>query len=250
MGGVGNGRDGRRVPSTSAPPVRRCQYVAGTVEEVPAPLHPHPRGTPQTSSVRKPRATAPAAGRVDLPATLGRARPTREDRERFLQIASRIARLGGWRIDLKKGVVSLSDEASQIHGLPNGSTFPIQVGMDFYPAEVRPLITAAFAACASDGTPYELEVDILTATGQRVPVRVSGEAVRGADGTIDRIQGAIQDISALREAQADAERVGARLVRTLESVTDAFYTVDRSWRFTYVNPEAERLLQRTRGSRR
>lgn len=52
--------------------------------------------------------------------------------------------------------------------------------------------------------------------------------------------------SALRAAQADTERVGARLIRTLESVTDAFYTLDRSWRFTYVNAEAERLQQRTR----
>jgi PAS domain S-box-containing protein len=38
----------------------------------------------------------------------------------------------------------------------------------------------------------------------------------------------------------------ARLARALESVTDAFYTLDREWRFTYVNPEAERLQQRTR----
>ena len=54
------------------------------------------------------------------------------------------------------------------------------------------------------------------------------------------------DFAALREAQADARRVGARLVRTLEKMTDAFYTLDRSWRFTYVNPEAERLQERTR----
>jgi PAS domain S-box-containing protein len=43
-----------------------------------------------------------------------------------------------------------------------------------------------------------------------------------------------------------ARRVDARLARALESVTDAFYTLDREWRFTYVNPEAERLQQRTR----
>ncbi len=59
-------------------------------------------------------------------------------------------------------------------------------------------------------------------------------------------RGTARAVSALRAAQADTERVGARLIRTLESVTDAFYTLDRSWRFTYVNPEAERLQQRTR----
>src|SRR6185295_12008307 len=45
---------------------------------------------------------------------------------------------------------------------------------------------------------------------------------------------------------ASADRLGGRLARTLESITDAFYTLDRDWRFTYVNPEAERLQQRTR----
>ncbi len=32
----------------------------------------------------------------------------------------------------------------------------------------------------------------------------------------------------------------------LERVTDAFYAVDRAWDFVYLNPEAERVLQRTR----
>jgi len=38
-----------------------------------------------------------------------------------------------------------------------------------------------------------------------------------------------------------------RLVTTLESITDAFFTLDAEWRFTYVNQEAERVLQRDRG---
>lgn len=32
----------------------------------------------------------------------------------------------------------------------------------------------------------------------------------------------------------------------LESITDAFFAVDREWRFTYVNAEAERFLHKTR----
>jgi PAS domain S-box-containing protein len=32
----------------------------------------------------------------------------------------------------------------------------------------------------------------------------------------------------------------------LENITDAFFTLDRDWRFTYVNREAERLLERPR----
>jgi PAS domain S-box-containing protein len=53
-------------------------------------------------------------------------------------------------------------------------------------------------------------------------------------------------LTELGEAQSRAERIGGRLARTLESITDAFYTLDREWRFTYVNHEAERIQQRTR----
>ena len=42
-----------------------------------------------------------------------------------------------------------------------------------------------------------------------------------------------------REAEATA--------RILESITDAFFTLDRDWRFTYVNDQAERILFQTRG---
>jgi PAS domain S-box-containing protein len=42
-------------------------------------------------------------------------------------------------------------------------------------------------------------------------------------------------------------RLANRLTATLESITDAFFTLGRDWRFTYVNQEAERILERTRG---
>lgn len=54
---------------------------------------------------------------------------------------------------------------------------------------------------------------------------------------------------------SDTERerllVGEREARqqlssVLESITDAFYSIDTQWRFTYLNREAERLLQRSR----
>lgn len=68
----------------------------------------------------------------------------------------------------------------------------------------------------------------------------------GPGGRIERVDGALEDLTGLREAQVDAARLGIRLVRTLETIADGFYVVDRSWRFTYVNQEAERMLRRPR----
>ena len=54
-------------------------------------------------------------------------------------------------------------------------------------------------------------------------------------------------LSAIDEQQAavsDLSIATRRTQRILESITDAFYALDRGWRFTYVNNEALRLLRR------
>lgn len=170
-----------------------------------------------------------------------------EEVDRLLAIAARVVHLGGWTVNLAEDVEHMSDEVCAIHDLPPGTTLTEEEALAFYAPESRALIAAAFRDCATNGVPYDMEVEIITAKGRRIAVREIGEAVRGPDGAIERVHGAFQDLSALREAEANAERIGARLVRTLENVTDAFYTLDREWRYTYVNREAERIQGKTRG---
>ncbi len=54
----------------------------------------------------------------------------------------------------------------------------------------------------------------------------------------------IRKQAAAREAELRAEAEAARdqAMGVLESITDAFAVFDREWRFTYVNPETERLV--------
>lgn len=44
----------------------------------------------------------------------------------------------------------------------------------------------------------------------------------------------------------DTQEASERITRTLESITDAFFTVDRDWRFTYLNRRAEQFMRRSR----
>src|SRR5690606_10016434 len=53
------------------------------------------------------------------------------------------------------------------------------------------------------------------------------------------------EIDILRESGARAQSE-ARVTRILEGITDAFFALDREWRFSYVNRAAEGLLQRSR----
>jgi len=66
------------------------------------------------------------------------------------------------------------------------------------------------------------------------------------DGGLVGLEGFISDITEQKEARDELQRLADRLHTTLESITDAFYTVDRDWRFTYVNREAECVLGESR----
>ncbi len=54
--------------------------------------------------------------------------------------------------------------------------------------------------------------------------------------------------TARREAEELLHAAGERASEVLESIGDAFFALDRDWRFTYVNAQAERLLARRRDS--
>jgi PAS domain S-box-containing protein len=47
-------------------------------------------------------------------------------------------------------------------------------------------------------------------------------------------------------ARSESETARNRVTTILESITDAFFTLDQEWRFTYLNQQAELLLHRTR----
>jgi PAS domain S-box-containing protein len=53
-----------------------------------------------------------------------------------------------------------------------------------------------------------------------------------------------RDITELK--QAAQQELHQQTTNILESISDAFVAVDQDWRFTYVNPQAEQLLQKTR----
>jgi len=115
-----------------------------------------------------------------------------------------------------------------------------------------PASQPAFAALlARPGAP--VEVALRSAAGGTVPIEFIG-AVATLDG-VPAIIASGRDISRrledeaerealLRQAQtarAEAEAASARLIDVLESMNDAFFSLDREWRILYLNPRAEQL---------
>ena len=179
---------------------------------------------------------------------LRRATEAQAQNQAILRIAGRVARLGGWRFAVNDPVLTLSDETAAICEEPPGYAPSVDASLTQYLPEYRELVGTAFGLCVRDGVPFDLEAQLVTARGRSVWVRIIGEAERDAHGTITHVQGGMQDISEQKAAAEEIHSLGVRLLDTLESITDGFCTVSREWRFTYVNAEAERLLERKRAS--
>lgn len=56
----------------------------------------------------------------------------------------------------------------------------------------------------------------------------------------------IRDLAERNHARAALQESARTLHNILENTTDGFFALDREWRFTYLNPEAEKLLERQR----
>lgn len=164
----------------------------------------------------------------------------------LLGMASRLSRLGAWQVDLPGYELTWSDEVRAIYELPADVTPSVKASIDFYEPEYRGALRQLVNDCVTHGTPFDAEMQLITARGRRIWVRVVGEALRDEAGGIVRIQGAFQDIDAQKQAETREHALATRLTTTLESITDAFFLLDQHWNFVFLNGQAESLLKRSR----
>ncbi len=68
--------------------------------------------------------------------------------------------------------------------------------------------------------------------------------VRDADGQVVQLVAISRDTTTARHAEVALRESEEQSRNILESITDAFFAVDQSWQFTYVNRSAEVLLDR------
>jgi PAS domain S-box-containing protein len=180
--------------------------------------------------------------RAELTAELERQEEAVERQAALLRLAGRLGRVGGWAVDVSSGQLYWSDEVFDILEVPRDRQPTLPEALAAWPVEHRETVQEALRACTEQGVSFDLEAETVTGTGRRLWVRAVGAAERDGDGQISRVVGAFLDITPAKEAAARTEALAQRLTTTMESITDAIGTIDRSWRITYLNPRAEQLL--------
>ena len=159
----------------------------------------------------------------------------------LLQQTGEMARIGGWELTVETMTPYWSAEVYRILELDPALPLGMKESLGFHPPEMQPLARATVAAALADGTPWDMEVPLLTAQGRRLWVRTRGHAI-WRDGKVVRLMGVLQDITDQHESQAQLRLLEAAVSRLNDIVliTEADPLDEPGPRIVFVNNAFER----------
>ena len=158
-----------------------------------------------------------------------------------LQLTGEMARVGGWELNLEDMRLTWSDQTFRIHDLVPTDAVELSTAIEFYALEARPVISAAVERAIEHGTPWSLELPLVTASGRNIWVRAQGRAMQQA-GKAVRLTGTFQDISEQRQAQEQLRLLETCVSRLNDIVliTEAEPQDEPGPRIVFVNDAFER----------
>ena len=136
----------------------------------------------------------------------------RKNRERERVIANqlldesqKIAKLGGWELNLETGLLYWTAETYRLHETSPEEFDPtVDAGVDCFLPESRIIISEALDQAINHCVDYDLELETFTTKGRKIDVRTTCNVTQ-KDGVAVRLTGIFQDISDQKTAQRKLE---------------------------------------------
>jgi PAS domain S-box-containing protein len=164
----------------------------------------------------------------------------------LLERTEAVSKTGGWEYDVATGELTWTDEVFRIYGVERTSD-PTEVtrAIAAYDPESAPIIDAAFRRLVAEGVPYDLELGLIRADGQRVWVRTIGRPVID-DGRVVRVGGNISDVTERKRVE-EALRASDELFHDGFDHSLTLHAPGRSGREPRGHPHDGRTRQALRG---
>jgi PAS domain-containing protein len=130
----------------------------------------------------------------------------------------RLAQIGPWDWQVSTQKLTWSPELFRIHHADLGFEPTFEGMLAFYEPEARATLREAFEKAVRQGTPFDLELPIVTAGGQRHWVRFLGKA-ESKGGSTTHLYGAVQNITEIRESENARRRLETQLFQAQKMET-------------------------------
>jgi diguanylate cyclase (GGDEF)-like protein/PAS domain S-box-containing protein len=136
----------------------------------------------------------------------------------LLNQSQKVARVGGWELDLKSGNLFWTDETYRLHDTsPEEFNPTVDAGISYFLPESQTIISKALDAAINHCVGYDLELDALTTNGRKIDVRTTC-IVTQEDGIAVRLTGIFQDISEHKDIQRKLELTNLNLAQVNEAL--------------------------------
>ena len=159
-------------------------------------------------------------------------RESRESAER-LSLALEAAHLGDWSWDALTDVVTLSDRAAEIFGIPPGPHMTWTRLRDLIHEEDREKARLAVERTIAERIDYDIEYRVIQPYGNQRWIAAKGRATYDPEGQAGGIIGIVQDITERRQAEAQ-----------LEEERETLEIINKTGRMLSAELDLERLVQR------
>ena len=134
----------------------------------------------------------------------------------ILEEISLVAKVGGWEIDLVNNTRNWSSVTREILEIETDFSPSLETSIQFYKeGKDRDLIMQVLADARNNGTPFDIEVAMITAKGNNIWVRTKGQAEM-IDNKVVRIYGTTQDITTQTNLQNDLKISKKQFSNTFE----------------------------------
>lgn len=170
---------------------------------------------------------------------------TDEEKAKVLyEETSQMALVGSWELGLKNKAddsMYWSPMIKQILEVSDDYSPSLTGGFEFYVDESRERIKQAVENLIVRKEPFDEELLVRTAKDNLIWIRCIGKGEFVGNECV-RIFGSYQNINQRKVAELEIKKLFEEKANIIESITDAFFTMDRNFKVTYWNHTAEKLL--------
>jgi PAS domain S-box-containing protein len=157
----------------------------------------------------------------------------------MLQETNQVARIGGWSYDLIQNKITWSDVTREIHGVGKDVLLDLNQILEFFKeGESRDKVDKAIKKAIMDGTPYELELQIVNERNEDIWIRSIGKT-EWNNGQCTRLYGTVQNIDSFKRTEMEIQKSSQFLKNITDQVPGCVFQFemkqDKSYCFPYMS---------------
>jgi PAS domain S-box-containing protein len=141
-----------------------------------------------------------------------------QNSQELLKMTGRVGKIGGWELDTITNTMSWTETTTEINDLDPTTQPTNELATRYFTPESRLKIHRAIEDAKTSGNSYDMELNLISAKGIHKIVRDVG-IPEMENGRVVRIKGILQDITEMKQAEAEILKLNEELEQRVKSRT-------------------------------